>query len=125
MGRFEEALVATDKALSLLPHNPDPANLWRRSFIYFALGRYAESAAQARQVVAANPSGLTGVFTLAAALARDGKHDQARQVLEEARRSNPNLSTAKVSELMLQGSGDRFNAAREAMIVALREVGLP
>lgn len=125
MGRFEEALVATDKALSLLPHNPDTANLWRRSFIYFGLGRYAESAAQARQVVAANPSGLTGVFTLAAALARDGKHDQARQVLEEARRSNPNLSTAKVSELMLQGSGDRFNAAREAMIVALREVGLP
>jgi TolB-like protein len=125
MGRFDEALVATDKALALLPHNPDTANRWRHSFIFYALGRYAESAAEARQVVATNPSGVIPIFTLAAALARDGKPEQARQVLDEARRHHPDLSTAKVAELLLQGSGERFIAAREDMLAALREVGLP
>jgi TolB-like protein len=125
MGRFEEALVATDKAQALLPNNPDPANLWRRSFIFYAMGRYAEAVAQARQYVAKNPTGIVGAFTLAAALARDGKPDQAQQVLEEARRHHPGLSTAKASELMLQGSGVRFIAARDDMLAALREVGLP
>jgi TolB-like protein/Tfp pilus assembly protein PilF len=125
MGRFEEALAATEKAIALLPNNPDPANLWRRSFIFYAMGRYAEAAAEARQYVTKNPTGIVGAFTLAAALARDGRPDQARQVLDEARRHNPGLTTAKASELMLQGSGARFIAARDDMLAALREVGLP
>jgi len=125
MGRFEEALAATEKAMALLPNNPDPANQWRRSFIFYAMGRYADATAEARQYVTKNPTGVVGAFTLAAALARDGKPDQARQVLDEARRHHPGLSTAKVSELMLQGSGARFIAARDDMLAALREVGLP
>ena len=125
MGRFEEALAATEKAMALLPNNPDPANHWRRSFIFYAMGRYAEATAEARQYVTNNPTGVVGAFTLAAALARDGKPDQARQVLGEARRHHPGLSTAKLSELMLQGSGARFIAARDDMLAALREVGLP
>jgi len=125
MGRFEEALAATEKAMALLPNNPDPANHWRRSFIFYAMGRYAEATAEARQYVTKNPTGVVGAFTLAAALARDGKPDQARQVLDEARRHHPGLSTAKVSELMLQGSGARFITARDDMLAALREVGLP
>jgi len=125
MGRFEEALAATETALALLPNNPDTANQWRRSFIFYGLGRHAEAAAQARQVVAKNPSGLVGVFTLAAALARDGKREQARQVLDEARRHHPDISTAKASEFMLQGSGEKFIAARDDMLAALRELGLP
>ena len=88
------------------------------------MGRYAEATSEARQYMTNNPTGVVGAFTLAAALARDGKPEQARQVLDEAHRHNPGLSTAKVSELMLQGSGARFIAARDDMLAALREVGL-
>jgi len=89
------------------------------------VGRGAEATAEARQYVTNNPTGVVGAFTLAAALARDGKPDQARQVLDEARRHHPGLSTAKLSELMLQGSAARFIAARDDTLAALREVGLP
>lgn len=125
MGSFEEALADTEKAIALLPNNPDTANEWRRTFIAFGLHRYAESAAQARQLLAKQPTNLFTIFLLAAALTRDGRPDEARQVLDEARRQYPDLSTAKASELQLQGPGDRFNAARDDMLAALREVGLP
>jgi hypothetical protein len=46
-------------------------------------------------------------------------------VLDEARRHHPDLSTAKVAELQFEGPGERFIAAREDMLAALREVGLP
>jgi hypothetical protein len=65
------------------------------------------------------------IFVLAAALARDNRPDEARQVLDEARRQVPDLSTAKVAQLQFEGSGERFIAAREDMLAALREAGLP
>ncbi len=64
------------------------------------------------------------IFTLAAALVRDGKPDEAGQVLAEARRHYPDLSTAMVAQLALDGSGERFVAARDDMLAALREAGL-
>jgi len=127
LGRFEEALADTERAIALLPNNPDFANEWRRSFIYYGMGRYAQAAAGLRQVLARTGTGypLAIVFPLAAALVRDGRPDEARQVLDEARRHYPDLSTAKIADLQFQGSGERFNAARDDMLAALREVGLP
>lgn len=125
MGRFEEALVDTEKAIALLPDNPDTLNEWRRGFIYFGMGRHAESAAVLRKALAKSPTGLTISFSLAGALVRDGKREEARQVLDEARRHHPDLSTAKVAELPFDGPGERFIAAREDMIAALRELGMP
>ncbi len=43
LGRFEEALADTEKAIALLPSNPDTANEWRRSFIHYGLGRFVQS----------------------------------------------------------------------------------
>jgi|OpeIllAssembly_1097287.scaffolds.fasta_scaffold37965_2 TolB-like protein len=125
LGRFEDALADTEKAIALLPNNPDTSNEWRRGFIYFGMGRYADAASALRQVLAKNPTGLGIVFPLAAALARDGRSEEARQVLNEARRHYPDLSTAKVAELQFEGPGERFIAAREDMLAALRELGLP
>ena len=124
MGRFEEALADTEKAIALLPNSPDTANEWRRNFIYYGMGRYAEAAAGLRHVLAQNPTGLAIVFPLAAALARDGRPDEARQVLDEARRHYPDLSIAKVAELQFEGPGERFIAARDDMVTALRELGV-
>ena len=61
---------------------------------------------------------------LASALVRDGRPDEARQVLDEARRHTPDLSVAKVTELQFEGPGERFIATRDDMLAALREVGL-
>lgn len=125
MGRFEAALADTEKAIALLPNNPDTANEWRRGFIFFGLGRYAEAAAVLRQALVKSPTRLAIAFPLAAALMRDGRPDEARQVLDEARRNHPDLSTAKVAELQFEGPGERFIAAREDMLAALRELGVP
>lgn len=126
MGRFEEALADTERAIALLPNNPDFANEWRRSFIYYGMGRYAEAAAGLRQVLAKNGTSqpLAIVFPLAAALARSGRRDEARQTLDEARRHHTDLSLAKVAELQFEGSGERFIAARDDMLAALRELGV-
>jgi len=125
MGRFEDALADTEKAISLLPNNPDTANEWRRGFILYGLGHYTEASAGLRQVLVKSPTRLATAFPLAAALVRDGRPDEARQVLDEARRNHPDLSTAKVAELQFEGPGERFIAAREDMVAALRELGVP
>jgi TolB-like protein len=125
MGRFEEALADTEKAIALLPNSPDTANEWRRNFIYYGMGRYAEAAAGLRRLLAQNPTALAIVFPLAAALARDGRPGEARQVLDEARRHYPDLSIAKVAELQFEGPGERFIASRDDMVAALRELGVP
>jgi Flp pilus assembly protein TadD len=125
LGRFEEALADTEKSIALLPNNPDTANEWRRGFISFGLRRYADAAAGLRHTLAKRPTRLAVVFPLAAALVRDGRADEARRVLDEARRHHPELSTAKVAELQFEGTGERFIAAREDMLAALRELGVP
>jgi adenylate cyclase len=124
LGRFEEALADTEKAIALLPNNPDGANEWRRYFIYYGMSRYADAAAGFRQVLARSPTNLAIALPLASALVRDGKPDEARQVLDEARRHAPDLSVGKVAELQFEGPGDRFKATRDDMLAALREVGL-
>jgi tetratricopeptide (TPR) repeat protein len=124
MGRFEEAFAYTEKAIALLPNNPDGANEWRRAFIQYGTGRYAEAASGLRQVLAKSPTGLAIIFPLAAALVRDGRPEEARQLLDEARRHHPDLSSAKVAEMQFEGPGERFIAARDDMLAALREVGL-
>lgn len=124
LGRLEEALADTERAIALLPNNPNTAHEWRRGFILFAQGRYAESAAQARKTLTRHPTNLGVAFVLAAALSREGKPDEARRVLDEARRHYPDLSTGKVSELQLEGAHVRFDAARDDMLAALREAGL-
>lgn len=125
MGRFEEALADTEKAIALLPNNPDGANEWRRSFIFYGMGRYSEAASGFRQGLARTPTSLAIALPLASALVRDGRPDEARQVLDEARRHTPDLSAAKVAELYFEGPGERFIAVRNDMLAALREVGLP
>ncbi len=124
LGRFEEALADTEKAIALLPNNPDGSNEWRRSFIFYGMSRYAEAAAGFRQGLARSPANLAVALPLASALVRDGRPDEARQVLDEARRHTPDLSAAKVTELQFEGPGERFIATRDDMLAALREVGL-
>jgi TolB-like protein len=124
LGRFEESLADTEKAIALLPNNPDGLNEWRRSFIFFGMGRYSEAAAGFRQGLARSPNSLAVALPLASALVRDGRPDEARQVLDEARRHTPDLSVAKVAELQFEGPGERFIATRNDMLAALREVGL-
>jgi TolB-like protein/DNA-binding winged helix-turn-helix (wHTH) protein len=121
MGRFEEALAATERSLALLPQDPDLANKWRRSFILYALGRYADAAELAREVTAVVPDSPLGNATLVAALVRDGKRDEARRLLAVHLQRDPKFSFPRSA---LEGSNERFIAAREDLIAALRDAGL-
>jgi TolB-like protein/DNA-binding winged helix-turn-helix (wHTH) protein len=121
MGRFEEALVATERSLALLPQDPDLANKWRRSFILYALGRYGDAAELAREVTAVVPDSPLGNATLVAALVRDGKRDEARRLLAVHLQRDPSFSFPRIA---LEGPGERFMAAREDLFAALRDAGL-
>jgi len=123
LGRFEDALADTEKAIALLPNNPAPFHEWRRAFIYFATGRYAESAEQARKTLTKHPAYTGSQWVLVAALVRQGKLDEARQLLDDTRRHSPdlNLSMSKATETWLDGWHERFYAARDDMFAALRE----
>ena len=121
MGRFEEALAATERSLALLPQDPDLANKWRRSFILYALGRYGDAAEIAREVTAVVPDSPLGNATLVAALVRDGKQDEARRVLAAHLQRDPSFSFPRNA---LEGPGERFVAAREDLFAALRDAGL-
>lgn len=123
MGRFEEALDATDRALALLPNDPDPANKWRRSYIMYALGRYPEAISLGREVMAASPNSGIGAATLLAALVRNGMPDEARQLLASIRTQQPDYTLARVRPI-LSGTGERYLATREDFLAALREIGL-
>ncbi len=125
MGRFEEALEATDKALAINPLHPqNDANKWRRSFILFALGRYPEAVDWARQATVANPKGLIAPPTLAAALVREGKTEEARQVFSTYLQGQPRFDEARVRQSIAGTDNPRFVAARQDLIDALREIGL-
>ena len=79
------------------------------SFILYALGRYGDAAALAREVTAVVPDSPLGNATLVAALVRDGKRDEARRLLAVHLQRDPSFSFPRIA---LEGPGERFMAAR-------------
>ena len=92
------------------------------SFILYALGRYGDAAALAREVTAVVPDSPLVNATLVAALVRDGKRDEARRLLAVHLQRDPSFSFSRIA---LEGPGERFMAAREDLFAALRDAGLP
>jgi TolB-like protein len=124
LGRFEDMLAPNQRALDLSPRDTQaPLRMWQRAFALFALGRNAEAADWARKSAAANARLPLPAPTLAAALARDGKRDEAARILAEHMKQQPGFSAERIAAI-LRSDQPEFVAARGQLVDALREIGL-
>jgi anti-sigma regulatory factor (Ser/Thr protein kinase) len=85
-GRHAEAKPLYERALALLD-SPDIRVRYAR--LLYHMGRYGEAEAGYRQVLAVKPGYPLARFTLAKALLEQGKGEEARRLLREELRANP------------------------------------
>lgn len=88
LGRFQEAVEASQRAISLAPGRPEPH--FSAGMSLLALGRLGEAEAEFRTVLAVTrpPSVL---HSLALSLIRQDRAEEAVPLLEEAIRAEPNV----------------------------------
>jgi len=128
LGRFDESIAAFDRALRISPHEVGAAR-WQlaKAQNLFALGRYAESADSARRAMLAAPAlGRASVPLLAAALVRQGRREEAKQVLGDHLQGKPmSYAIAPFRALMRAGASPAWLAAAQRMIDSVEEAGSP
>ena len=90
---------------------------------HFMRAEYSNAAESARTAWQANPRLPAPPLTLAAALHRDGKVDEARKIVADYRFRNPDFQTAQL-ERLLAGTEPRFVEGRQRLIDSLRELGM-
>lgn len=128
LGRFEldECVEPARRAIRLGPRDPALA-LWNRHIgtCHFMRGEYAESVTYARAAQQINPNLPTPPLLLAAALALDGRRDEARAVVDELLNRNPAARASDVERFLRPNRNERVMEARRRWIVTLQELGLP
>jgi adenylate cyclase len=119
-GRPEKAVLALNMAMRLNPR-PPASYLEILGEIYFAQGRYKDSADTFQSVLDTNPAYLRARLWNAAALVRAGSRDLAEWEIEEALVASPQLALARLA------SAFPFKDPRlqETVLSALRHAGLP
>jgi TolB-like protein len=121
-GQAAEAIPAFDTAIRLSPH--DPA-LWAfhtmKGWCHFNLGDHAAAEASAHKALREGPKGIFPHLCLASALAEQDRTAEARTVLEDLARINPELSVSTVYDMLPHMGADLW----ERMVAALRKAGLP
>jgi adenylate cyclase len=95
-GRPARAMSALNMAMRLNPR-PPASYLEILGEIYFAQGRYEDSASTFRQVLDVNPAYLRARLWNAAALVRAGSTDLATWEVDEALTASPNLTTTRLA----------------------------
>ena len=119
-GRPEKALLALNMAMRLNPR-PPASYLEILGEIYFAQGRYKDSANTFQEVLAINPAYLRARLWNAAALVRAGSRDLAEWEIDEALVASPQLSLARLA-FAFPFKDPRL---QDAVLSALRHANLP
>ncbi len=90
LGRLAECTEPGERAIRLSPRDPG-LGTWNLQIAtcHFMRGEYGPAAVHARRAVQANPNPPARTLLLAAALARDGSIDEARQIVAAFRERNP------------------------------------
>ena len=126
LGGFEEAIPSCDRAIKISPRD-SRAPTWNglAGMNEFMRGRYAAAAERARLTVAGNPKLPFYSLLLAAALAEDGRRDEARQAIEDLKARHPGTNTARLIGLWsLANTHPQFVAGLERIGAKARELGL-
>ena len=119
-GRPERAILALNMAMRLNPR-PPASYLEILGEIYFAQGRYEDSANTFDKVLENNPAYLRARLWNAAALVRAGSGNLAEWEIDEAVVASPRLSLARL-EFAFPFKDPRL---RHAVLSALRQANLP
>lgn len=127
LGGFDEAIPACDRAIKISPRD-SRAPTWNglAGMNEFMRGRYAAAAARAHLTVAGSPKLPFYSLLLAAALAEDGRRDEAQQAIEDLKARHPEFGTTRLIGLWSQANTHpKFVAGLERIGASARELGLP
>jgi tetratricopeptide (TPR) repeat protein len=125
LARFEDSIAACERALRISPRDSRVAT-WQGliGFGEFQLGRYAAAERQLRQSVLANPRVPFYGIVLAAAIAEQGRLDEARQVMQETTTRHPAFRQSNITGFWT-APDPRFLAGRDRLVARAGELGLP
>ena len=109
MTRHDEALQRINDAIRIDPHSPIAATL-KGQFLFHA-GRVAESLTHLRSTHEAHPAFWIAQIHLARALSASGRHDEALQMLQKARDSDPTTTSLATIAVVSGEAGREADAA--------------
>ena len=120
-GRLLAAAQAMNRAMRL---NPRPPTMYLAGVGWLNLlaGREREAVAMWERARAANPDLIWARVGLASHFEEQGRHEEARAVVEEILRVNPNLTAKQAASQAYGGRGPEYFAEIEKR---LRSAGLP
>ena len=126
LGGFDEAIPACDRAIRISPRD-SRAPTWHglAAMNEFMRGRYAAAAERAQLQVAGNPRVPVYSLLLIAALAQDGRRDEAQRLLDEFKARHPDKTGAGlIANWSTRNAHPRFIAGLERIGATVRELGL-
>jgi len=122
-GRFDEAVPVIERALRLGPRDPFRAEWqYRLAVAHYGAGRY-DLARDWSQSAANTNARLVWPPIHAAALLQLGRREAAKRAFDEHMKRHPNFTVAQVVARM-PSEEPGYAAARERLLVSLRELGL-
>lgn len=125
LARFEDAIAACQRAIRISPRD-SRVPTWQGllGFNQFQLGRYAEAEQSLRHSTTSNSRVPFYFVMLAAAIAEQGRRDEAARVLLEARAKHPDFRLSKITDYWV-ATDPRFLAGRDRIVARARDLGLP
>lgn len=127
LGRFDEAIMACDRAIRISPHE-SRTPIWHAlaGMNEFTRGNYAAAVKRARVAATANTKVPFFAVLLAAALAQDGHRADAHQIIDDFRQRNPTFDSASLGAIwQTTNAHQSFIEGRDRLIATVRELGLP
>jgi adenylate cyclase len=119
IGDTAAAIDSLATAIRLNPFYP-AWYLWFKGFAYYTARNYQEALAPLRQASRRNPNFISPRLKLAAALARLGNVEEAKEKVAEILRIDPNYNVELEADRPFRDSGDL-----EHYLEGLRLAGLP
>jgi tetratricopeptide (TPR) repeat protein len=125
LGRFDESIDACARAMRISPRDSRmPTWQGLSGFSEFQRGRYAAAEQQLRASVLANPRVPFYGVALAAAIAEQGRREEAVQVLQETLARHPDFRRSRITNYWVATDG-RFIAGRDRLVAVAEGLGMP
>jgi len=125
LGRFDDGIAACERAMRISPRDSRVAT-WQGliGFNQFQLGRHAAAEQSLRASVLANPRVPFYGVVLAAALAEQGRRDEAARLIDETAARHPAYRQSSIAGYWV-ATDARFLAVRDRIAALAAELGLP